>query len=125
VAFPNEAVAYFKQQGIAVRVVNRSREVISFSACDSFLNMRQEALDSDGNWRALESLPDSNCGNSSHRVFLKPGQYWEFPARRYDGPMKTKLRFCLNGVDGRGPVYSNEFDGAVSAEQFKPPAPPK
>jgi hypothetical protein len=30
------------------------------------------------------------CGNSFHRVLLKPGEYWQFPARLYQETFKTK-----------------------------------
>ena len=92
IAFPGEPVAYFKHRGIALRVVNRTGEVASFAACDSRLFLVREAVDQDGRWRAVETPPGSSCGNSFHRVALKSDQYWEFPARRYSGPIKTSCR---------------------------------
>jgi hypothetical protein len=121
VAFPDEPVAYFKFRGIAVRLINCSGELASFPACDSCLQMVQEAQGADGRWRPIESWPDSDCGNSYHRVFLGPDQYWQFPARLYSGPAKTKLRFRLDCGQGP-PLYSNEFEGAVNAAQFEDPA---
>jgi len=80
VAFPGEAVAYFKHRGMALRLINRTEEVAAFAACDSRLFIVREALDSEGRWREVESPPVAIRANSFHRVFLKPSQYWQFPA---------------------------------------------
>jgi hypothetical protein len=136
VAFPDELVAYGKRQGFAVRLINRTDAPVAFSACDSCLYLTQEARDSFGNWRAIELPPQMICGNSYHRVFLDKNQYWEFPARRSSGVIKTRLRFRLEqgtsrreewdaGEDGQKHVrvfadrggrviYSNEFEGWVN-----------
>jgi hypothetical protein len=119
IAFTDESTAYsHKLQGMAVRLINRSDRVASFPACDSALMLVQEALAPDGNWQAIESWPTGPCGNSDHRVFIKPGQYWQLTAPVYAGPLQTKLRFRLDGCD-RQVLYSNEFAGAISATQFK------
>ena len=83
---PEEAVAYFKFRGVAVRLVNRTGEVKKFTACDSCLYLVQEAQDEQGKWCEIEELPQTHCGNSFHRVFLKPGQYWEIKAALTRGP---------------------------------------
>ena len=119
VAFPDEPVAYFKHRGFALRLVNRTSETVPFAACDSMLTLVREALDGGGVWREVETPPQSICGNSFHRVFLGRGQYWEFPAREYAGATKTKVRFRLDPGDGRAVIYSNEFDGQLSAAQFE------
>jgi hypothetical protein len=118
VAFPNEPVAYFKHRGFALRVVNRTSEAVPFAACDSSLSIVREAQDAGGVWREIESGPQAICGNSFHRVFLGPDQFWQFPAREYAGPTKTKLRFRLDPGGGRPAIYSNEFDGQVTAAQL-------
>jgi len=120
VAFPDEFVAYFKHRGIAVRLINRTGEVVAFPACDSCLFLMQEAKDKDGSWRAIESPPESGCGNSFHRVLIKPDQYWQFPARVYSGSIKTTLRFRLDRGEGQV-LHSNEYEGAVNVEQFNEP----
>src|SRR5262245_13758748 len=122
VAFSNEPVGYGKHRGIALRLVNRTDEVVSFLACNSCLYLIQEALDEGGRWREIEWPPWSDCGNSFHRVFLKPNQFWQFSARLYSGPIKTKIRFRLdtNGDrNGGKALYSNEFEGLVAAVQFR------
>src|SRR5262249_42635297 len=100
---------------------NRTGEVASFAACDSRLYLVGEAVDADGRWRAVEELPVVICGNSIHRVSLEPDQYWEFPARLYSGPIKTKIRFRLDPGDGGPSLYSNEFEGEVAGVQFEEP----
>jgi hypothetical protein len=118
VALPDEPVAYFKHRGFALRLVNRTGEAVPFAACDSMLMLGREAQDADGTWREVEVPPQPICGNSFHRVFLGPGQYWEFPAREYAGSTKTKLRFRLDPGGGRPAIYSNEFEGHVTAAQL-------
>ena len=78
----------------------------------------REAQDAGGGWREVEEAPRPICGNSFHRVFLGPGQYWEFPAREYAGPVATRLRFRLDPGGGRPAFYSNEFGGQVAEVQF-------
>lgn len=122
IAFDNERVAYFKHQGIAVRLVNRTQKTASFTASDSMLFMAQEALDPKGQWRSIENVPAPFCGNSFHRVFLEPNQYWEFKARVYQGTFKTKIRFRLDTGERDGEatrIISNEFEGRISLKQFQ------
>jgi hypothetical protein len=122
VAFPDEPVVYpVKDRGFALRLINRTDKVAWFAACDSCLFLVREAIDGDGRWGVIESAPRAICGNSFHRVALAPDQYWEFPARLYSGPIKTKVRFRLDRGDKSPPIYSNAFDGEVTAGQFKGP----
>jgi hypothetical protein len=118
VAFPDEPVAYFKRRGFALRVVNRTAEAVPLAACDSALGIIREAKDPGGAWREIEAPPQPICGNSFHRVFLGPGQYWQFPAREYAGPTTTRVRFRLDPGGGRPTIYSNEFDAQVAPAQF-------
>ncbi len=124
IAFPQEKVAYFKYEGIALRVVNRTDRVTAFAAFDSMMYIVQEARDEKGRWREIELPADIHafCGNSFHRVLLAPGQYWQFPARQYEGPFKTKIRFRLDPTRQPGeepPIYSNEFDGRINPKQLR------
>ena len=122
VAFPDEPIAYLKNRGIGLRLVNRTGEIAGFSASDSFLYIVQEALDENGVWREIESTPESWCGNSFHHVFLPANKYWQFRARGYSGPIKTKIRFRLDSTgtaDKAKPIYSNEFAGEVAKAQFR------
>jgi hypothetical protein len=118
VAFPSEPVAYFKHRGFALRLINRTGEAIPFAACDSMLGLVREARDAGGEWREIETPPQPICGNSFHRMVLGPGQYWEFLAREYAGPVKARMRFRLEPGDGRPTIYSNVFDGRVTRAQI-------
>ena len=75
----------------------------------------REALDHNGNWRAIESVPPPICGRSHHHVFLPPGSFWEFVVPHYAGSFRTRLRFKLGGDHT---IYSNEFEGTINPEQF-------
>lgn len=118
VASPNEPADYRGHRGFALRLVNRTGESVSFSACDSALCIVREARAADGTWREIESQPRSWCGNSYHRVFLEPGRYWVFPAREYTGPIQTRMRFRVHPAVDRPAVTSNEFDGRVTPGQL-------
>jgi hypothetical protein len=104
-------------KGMRVVLVNPTTHTLAFRASDSRLELVQEALDEHGEWRAIESLPRSWCGNSYHRVFLEPDQFFAFPAPRYRGSFETRLRFRLDVRDG-APILSNEFEGSVHPAQF-------
>jgi hypothetical protein len=142
IALPDERAEWRGRKGFALRLVNRTDKPVALRACDSCLYLVQEALDSDGNWRAIETLPQEICGNSFHRVFLDKDQYWEFPAPRYSGLFKTRMRFRLDlGKEkvwledersecgrksvwlprpGGQVIYSNEFEGSINTSQFVP-----
>ena len=104
-----------KYRGMRLLLVNRTNREAEFPASDSRLSIVQEAQDSKGQWRPVEYLPSSSCGNSYHRVFLSANHYWEFSTPVYTGSLKTKLRFVLQG---KQPLYSNEFAGSVNPGQF-------
>jgi hypothetical protein len=116
VAFPQKAVSFaYKYRGMRMLLINRTKREVEFPASDSRISILQEAQDSKGDWKPIEYLPFSWCGNSSHRVFLPAGHYWEFAAPVYTGTKKTKLRFVLQG---KQPLYSNEFEGSINPGQF-------
>ena len=115
-AFPDQAVPFGQSsRGFRLLLVNRTSSEAAFRATDSQLAIIQEALDSTGKWRPIEYLPRSFCGNSYHQVFLPRNACWQFAAPSYSGPLKTKLRFVLQG---KQPIYSNEFEGSINPEQF-------
>lgn len=114
---PEEEVPFLeKYRGLRVVLVNGRDEVVSFEASDSRLSIVQEARAADGSWQAVEYLPSSWCGNSYHRVFLAPGECWEFAAPRFQGELETELRFRLPRKDGD--LVSEAFAGSVNPEQF-------
>jgi hypothetical protein len=125
VAFPDQTVPDDRgRPGMRLVLVNRTDGVVAFKACDWRLYLVQEALAKDGTWQPVEDLPSSFCGNSYHRTFLGPDEYWEFAAPRYAGSFQTRLRFKLVAADtpelpAAGPWYSNEFEACIDPGQFR------
>jgi hypothetical protein len=112
IAFPEKVVDFRNSKAIVLRLVNRTQTIQDFSACDSALCIVQEALGSDGQWRPLERLPSSFCGNSFHRVFLEPNEYWQMYGRLRRGSDTTRFRFRLDAGGGKY-LYSNEYTGSI------------
>ena len=125
VALPDaETIFDENYKGIKLLLVNTTNEQVAFSAADSRLYIVQEALDRNAEWKTIELMPYSSCGNSYHNVFLGANEYWEFAARRYTGDFKTMLRFRLakqKSKTEQPPIYSNEFEGSVNQKQLNVP----
>jgi hypothetical protein len=119
VALPEEITAFDSEhRGFVVILANTTRRRVAFGASDSRLSIVREAVTSDGQWKPIEYLPSSWCGNSYHKVILAPGQYWSFAAPAYEGSINTRMRFALQVGPKQPPLYSNEFPGSVNEEQF-------
>ena len=96
------------------------------SAQDSRLELVLQALDTKGNWRNIEYVPNSWCGNSYHPLALEPGFKWNFSIPVYEGQMPTKIRavLCYNPslkTKKKGNeicICSNEFSASVNPGQF-------
>jgi len=102
-------------------LINNSKDSVSFASQDNRLYMRIQALDKNNNWRYIEYLPQSWCGNSYYYVSLQPGYFWSFDIPIYDGIFDTKMRIQLNGALVNGKtinLYSNEFEGSINPAQF-------
>lgn len=106
-------------KGLALFLVNPTDTPKAFSASDSCLPIIQEALDRKGQWRPIEFLYGTTCGNSYHQVFLDAHEYWAFTIPRYKGVYATKLRFRF--TQGTNTLLSNEFHGSINPDQFKKP----
>ncbi|MGH1387164.1 WG repeat-containing protein [Kordia sp.] len=117
-------VPHFKEyKGHKLYVYNTTKDSIFFDAQDSRLYMNVQAKDSNGDWKDIEYLPSSWCGNSYHNLFLAKNSFWEFTIPKYEGAFQTKLRVKLlyktNHKDKDSKiVYSDEFDGSVNPAQF-------
>ncbi len=110
-------------RGMKLLVVNGANDTMYFSAQDSRLYLKMQALNKYGEWKDIEYLPNSWCGNSYHKLFLAPNEYWEFATPIYQGEFKTKLRAQLSfekGIKGEKDnfLYSNEIDGYINPGQF-------
>jgi hypothetical protein len=118
VVLPKESERFLDHyDGFTVLLINGSPAELSLSASDSRLPIVREALDADGGWKPIEYLPSSWCGNSYHRVFISPGQYWRFAAPRYAGTYVTQMRFRLMLWSDQD-IFSNEFSGTMNRNQF-------
>jgi len=115
-----ESGAVFREnfEGIEVRLVNGGKNVLSLQAQDSRINLIQEAMDKNGQWKPIEHIPGSWCGNSYHNVFLKPGRYWQFIVPRYSGPRATLIRFKLE-ISPEETLYSEPYQGGIYPGQFR------
>lgn len=109
--------------GYPVYVANTTTDTCQFHAQDSRLSMQMQALDREGNWKDIDYLPSSWCGNSYHVLSLEPGAYWKFVIPKFEGEIPTKLRIQLEYIDALHPkndkvIYSNTIDGAINPAQF-------
>lgn len=82
------------------------------AAQKSRLPIVRAAVDKDRQWKPIETLSRSFCGNSYHRVRLPAHQCWVFSAPAYGGSQHSRMRFRC------GDIVSNEFDGTVNLAQF-------
>ena len=97
-------------------ICNNSDTIAKFEASDSRLNVVSEVFYK-GQWKPIEYLPNSSCGNSYHIVYLKAYEYWTFEIPRFTGSIKTKLRYKL--ILGRDNfLYSNEIFTSINKGQF-------
>jgi len=115
--------------GITIFIANTSKKKIDFNAQDSRLYMKVQALNSKGEWKDIEYLPSSWCGNSYHTLTLEPKHFWTFLTPIYEGDLKTKLRVELKYIDPTDKsekrwerkeitIYSNEYEGSINPGQF-------
>ncbi len=109
-----------KYKGYAVYLANTTHKEIEFNAQDSMLYIIIQAKDSKGNWKDIEYIPSSWCGNSYHKVTLESNEYWKFTMPKYEGSISTKIRAKLYINRGKDEkiIYSNEIEGSVNPGQF-------
>jgi hypothetical protein len=112
-----------KYDAIKLFVANTSGDTLYFDAQDSRLYLKIQAQDRKGEWKDIEYLPRSWCGNSYHSLFLAPNELWEFATPVYQGEFKTKIRAQLLFKKSQEQeigdiIYSNEIDGHVNPGQF-------
>lgn len=114
---------------ITVYVANTTGRTINFNAQNSRLYMKVQALSAKGEWRDIEYLPSSWCGNSYHTLALESKSFWIFQSPIYEGAFKTKLRIELTYIDPADKsaensekkeitIYSNEYEGSINPGQF-------
>lgn len=112
-----------KYSAMKLFVVNTSLDTFYFDAQDSRLYLKLQAQDKLGDWKDIEYLSNSWCGNSYHSLFLPPEKYWEFIIPVFVGEYKTKLRAELlyktySDDKTEKTLYSNVFEGSINPGQF-------
>jgi hypothetical protein len=116
----NELV--LKEEGFKLYIQNYSIDTIQFNAQDSRLYMKLQAKNKNGEWKDIEYLPSSWCGNSYHTIELPSNCYWQFDLPKYEADFKTLLRAELKYINPitkkEKLIYSNEFDGSINPGQF-------
>lgn len=114
---------------IDVCVVNQGDTACRMDAQDRRLYLVMEARrDESEEWRPIELLPNSWCGNSYHAVDLPARSYWRFSVERYKGdtPVECRMRLTIrtesdsDTADGGRPriIYSNSFQMSINPAQF-------
>jgi hypothetical protein len=114
------ATAYY---GYTLFVSNTTADTVQFNAQDSRLYIKLQAQYGGSEWRDIEYLPGSWCGNSYHTIGLEPGAYWHFAIPNYQGEVNAKIRAELKYINKQDPkkdkiIYSNEINGSVNPAQF-------
>lgn len=109
--------------GHKIFIANSTKDTIRFNAQDSRLYMKMQAQTENGQWKDIEYLPNSWCGNSYHKIELEPNAYWVFKIPSYFGEFKTKIRAELRYIDPSNPkkeklLYSNTIYGSINPGQF-------
>lgn len=121
---PNQKTKWANQyDAVKLYVANTSKDTMFFEAQDSRLYLKIQAQNREGEWKDIEYLPSSWCGNSYHTLFLAPNEIWEFATPMYQGEFKTKIRAQLlyrksNDQENHDFIYSNEIEGYVNPGQF-------
>lgn len=106
-----------KYNGYKLYIANKTDTIVRLEASDSRLSVIAEVF-FQGEWKPIEYLPSSWCGNSYHDVYLKQDEYWEFDIPKFSGKIKTKLRYKLIlGKDNY--LYSNEILTSINKGQLK------
>lgn len=103
--------------GFKVFIINKSDSIIELPAQDSRLYLKRQVFHNN-QWRDVEYLPSSWCGNSYHNVYIKPNEYWDFTAPCLSGKISANFRFELY-VNDDLTIYSNEFKGSFNKKQLE------
>lgn len=106
-----------KYNGYTLYIANTTDTIIELRASDSRLSVIAEVFYKE-QWKPIEYLPSSWCGNSYHSVYLKQNEYWEFNIPKFRGKIHTKLRYTLKLRNGKY-IYSNEIYTSFNKGQLE------
>ncbi len=133
--FPNKLQLYidtvaldsflYTYPGYKLLLINNTSDTVVLQAQDSRLYINLQALDKNNEWRDIEYLPSSWCGNSYHTLALPGKSYWSFTIPRYEGEVQTMIRVKLS-LDGPRVrkhakprlIYSYPIRGSINPGQF-------
>lgn len=99
-----------------VFVVNETNSDKFFTARDHYVSAIQEAKDSNGNWRPIESRKFDFVGNGRWGLIIHPNEFALFLTAKYKGSFKTILRVRM-GV-GDMTYLTKGFEGTINEKQF-------
>lgn len=102
--------------GFKIFIVNKSDSIAELPAQDSRLYLKRQVF-YNNEWKDIEYIPSSWCGNSYHSVYIKPNEYWKFTAPCLKGKISSKFRFQLY-INNHLTIYSNEFQGSFNKTQI-------
>lgn len=118
VALPDSSVAYRNDiSGFKVLLINLTDTLLTLEAQDSRLYAYRQVLHR-GQWRNIDHMTSSWCGNSYHRVQLAAGRQWTFRVPCLSGKLEADTRFALSLGDGKW-LYSNAFTGRYNTGQLR------
>ncbi|MDI9312292.1 MAG: hypothetical protein QM535_18930 [Limnohabitans sp.] len=106
-----------KYNGYKLYIANITDTIVQLEASDSRLSVIAEVF-YEGEWKPIEYLPSSWCGNSYHNVYLKQNESWEFDIPKFTGKIKTKLRYKLI-LSKDTYLYSNEIFTSINKGQLE------
>lgn len=118
-----------KYKGMKLTIKNVAGRTITFPSQDHRIDVKLQALDTDGLWKDIEYLPSSWCGNSYGPLDLKAKGKWELSMPVYEGVIATKVRaeICIFDPNDKNLneykrkktfVYSNEVRMSINPGQF-------
>jgi hypothetical protein len=102
-----------------VYVVNSTPRNKVLYGKDRWVYAVQEAQDSTGRWRPIESKGPDYCGNGRWALKIRPGQMAVFLADKYAGDFVTRLRVRLQNGNTR--YVSAPYWGRINEQQFRVP----
>jgi hypothetical protein len=117
--------------GHRVLMANCTSDTLYCRAVDGQLYIAMQALDRNGTWRDINTLPEIRCLQSKQVRQLRPHEAWHMSLPAYEGAMSSKIRLkftCLDPTDRSTPIYdrktitiySNEVEAYVNPTQFIP-----
>lgn len=110
-----------KYQGMTAYLYNTQKDSVLIDVQDGQLYMVLQALDMLGEWKDIEYVYPSSCGNSYFQRSMPPNEYWTFQIPVYDGDFSTTLRLAFSPndrFDATHRIYSNVITGKINRTQL-------